>query len=88
MFNIKATIAATAFAVFGTAATANNIVEIAAGDDRFSTLVAAVTAAGPGPVHGLRPCQRRVCSAACGHCRNPVEAGKQGSTDQRAALPR
>ncbi len=46
MFNIKATIAATAFAVFGTAATANNIVEIAAGDDRFSTLVAAVTAAG------------------------------------------
>lgn len=56
MFNIKATIAATALAVIGTAATANNIVEIAAGDDRFSTLVAAVTAAGlaetlsgPGP---------------------------------------
>jgi len=49
MFNIKATVA-------GTAATANNIVEIAAGDERFSTLVAAVTAAGltetlsgPGP---------------------------------------
>ncbi|MGI9390138.1 MAG: fasciclin domain-containing protein [Boseongicola sp.] len=39
-----------------TAATANNIVEIAVGDERFSTLVAAVTAAGlvdtlagPGP---------------------------------------
>ncbi|MFZ1725098.1 MAG: fasciclin domain-containing protein [Albidovulum sp.] len=56
MFNIKATIAATALAVSGSAATANNIVEIAAGDERFSTLVAAVTAAGlaetlsgPGP---------------------------------------
>jgi len=56
MFNIKATIAATALVVAGTAATASNIVEIAAGDERFSTLIAAVTAAGlaetlsgPGP---------------------------------------
>jgi len=56
MFNIKATIAATALAVAGTAATADNIVEIAAGDERFSTLVTAVAAAGlaetlsgPGP---------------------------------------
>jgi uncharacterized surface protein with fasciclin (FAS1) repeats len=56
MLNIKATIAAAVFAVAGTAATANNIVEIAAADERFSTLVAAVTAAGlaetlsgPGP---------------------------------------
>lgn len=56
MFNIKASIAAATLAVVGTAATANNIVEIAAGDERFSTLVAAVTAAGlvetlsgPGP---------------------------------------
>lgn len=56
MFNIKASIAAATLAVAGTAATANNIVEIAAGDERFSTLVAAVTAAGlvetlsgPGP---------------------------------------
>ncbi|MGB3277695.1 MAG: fasciclin domain-containing protein, partial [Pseudorhodobacter sp.] len=56
MLNLKATIAAAVFAVAGTAATANNIVEIAAADDRFSTLVAAVTAAGlaetlsgPGP---------------------------------------
>lgn len=56
MFNIKTTIAAAALAVAGTAAAAENIVEIAAGDARFSTLVAAVTAAdlagtlsGPGP---------------------------------------
>lgn len=56
MFNIKTTIAAAALAVAGTAAVADNIVEIAAGDARFSTLVAAVTAAGladtlsgPGP---------------------------------------
>ncbi len=47
--------AACTFALAG-AASANNIVEIAAGDERFSTLVAAVTAAGlvetlqgPGP---------------------------------------
>lgn len=50
-----ATITATAFA-FGTAAQAATIVDIAAGDERFSTLVAAVSAAGlvetlqgPGP---------------------------------------
>ncbi len=56
MKTIKATLAAAAIAVSGTAATANSIVDIAAGDDRFSTLVAAVTAAGlaetlsgPGP---------------------------------------
>lgn len=56
MSKIKATLAAAAFALAGTAATANNIVEIAAGDERFSTLVAAVSAAGlaetlsgPGP---------------------------------------
>ena len=48
-------IAATAL-TFGTAASANTIVDIAAGDERFSTLVAAVSAAGlvetlqgPGP---------------------------------------
>lgn len=56
MFNIKTTVAATAVAIAGSAASAENIVEIAAGDERFSTLVAAVTAAGlaetlsgPGP---------------------------------------
>ncbi len=56
MSKIKATLAAAAFAVAGTAATANTIVEIAASDERFSTLVAAVSAAdlaetlsGPGP---------------------------------------
>ena len=38
-------IAATAL-TFGTAAQAADIVDIAAGDERFSTLVAAVTAAG------------------------------------------
>lgn len=38
--------AAVLVACTGTAASANTIVDIAAGDDRFSTLVAAVTAAG------------------------------------------
>lgn len=37
---------AAALAAFGTAATAQSITEIAAGDERFTTLVAAVTAAG------------------------------------------
>jgi len=42
---LKATLAAAALMIGG-AAQANTIVDIAAGDDRFSTLVAAVTAAG------------------------------------------
>ena len=53
---ISATLAAAAFSVMGSISTANNIVEIAADDSRFSTLVDAVTAAGlaetlsgPGP---------------------------------------
>ena len=53
--------AATALTL-GTAAQANTIVDIAAGDDRFSTLVAAVTAAGladtlqgPGPFTVFAP---------------------------------
>jgi len=50
MLNIKTTLAAAAVAVAGTAAIAGShggktIVDIAAGDDRFETLVAAVTAA-------------------------------------------
>ncbi|WP_424940732.1 fasciclin domain-containing protein [Aliiroseovarius sp. S253] len=52
----KTAIAAAALSVSAVAAHANTIVDIAAGDDRFSTLVAAVTAAGlaetlsgPGP---------------------------------------
>ncbi|SHJ48343.1 Uncaracterized surface protein containing fasciclin (FAS1) repeats [Shimia gijangensis] len=59
MFNrtpLATTLAAAAFSVAGTFANASNIVEIAAGDERFSTLVAAVSAAGlaetlsgPGP---------------------------------------
>lgn len=57
MKNLRTVAAATATAMMlGSAASAANIVEIAAGDDRFSTLVAAVTAAdlaetlqGPGP---------------------------------------
>ena len=54
--SIKTIAAAAAFAAIAGTATANTIVEIAAGDERFSTLVAAVTAAGladtlsgPGP---------------------------------------
>lgn len=53
---IKTTIAAATLGLFATTATADTIVDIAAGDERFSTLVAAVTAAGlaetlsgPGP---------------------------------------
>lgn len=53
---IKIAATALTFCVTGAAATAENIVEIAAGDERFSTLVAAVGAAGlaetlsgPGP---------------------------------------
>ncbi|MEM1101033.1 MAG: fasciclin domain-containing protein [Pseudomonadota bacterium] len=54
--SIKSTIVATAIAVSGAAASANTIVDSAAGDERFSPLVAAVSAAGlvetlsgPGP---------------------------------------
>jgi len=53
---LKTAVAALAIAFSGAAAQANNIVEIAAADERFSTLVAAVKAAGlaealsgPGP---------------------------------------
>lgn len=57
MKSIRTWAAAAATALtFGTAASASSIVDIAAGDDRFTTLVAAVTAAGlvetlqgPGP---------------------------------------
>ncbi|MEM9437186.1 MAG: fasciclin domain-containing protein [Pseudomonadota bacterium] len=54
--SIKSAVAAAAIAVSATSAAANTIVDIAAGDERFSTLVAAVSAAGlvdtlsgPGP---------------------------------------
>ncbi len=60
--NLKATAAAVALSLAASAATADNIVEIAAADDRFSTLVAAVTAAGlaetlsgPGPFTVFAP---------------------------------
>lgn len=43
---LRTLVAAAAFATAGTVASANTIVDIAAGDERFSTLVAAVTAAG------------------------------------------
>ena len=55
-FTIKSAITAVALSFSAAAAQAENIVEIAAGDERFSTLVAAVSAAGlaetlsgPGP---------------------------------------
>lgn len=58
--NIAATVATTL--TLGTAAQANTIVDIAANDDRFSTLVAAVSAAGlvetlqgPGPFTVFAP---------------------------------
>jgi len=53
---LKTAVAAATLAIAATTATANTIVDIAAGDERFSTLVAAVSAAGlvdtlsgPGP---------------------------------------
>ncbi len=56
MTKFKSILAATAVVFSGAAASAQSIVDIAVGDDRFSTLVAAVTAAGladtlagPGP---------------------------------------
>ncbi len=59
---LKATVAALALSLAASAANAANIVEIAAGDERFSTLVAAVTAAdlvdtlsGPGPFTVFAP---------------------------------
>lgn len=58
----KTTLAATVLMMSGAAANAANIVEIAAGDERFSTLVAAVQAAGladtlsgPGPFTVFAP---------------------------------
>ena len=54
--NLKTAVAAAAITLSSAAASANTIVDIAAGDERFSTLVAAVSAAGlvktlsgPGP---------------------------------------
>lgn len=56
MSKIKTALAAAVISVAGSAASAQSIVDIAVGDDRFSTLAAAVTAAGlaetlsgPGP---------------------------------------
>lgn len=46
MTNFKTFAAAATLAIAGSAASAASITEIAAGDERFSTLVAAVTAAG------------------------------------------
>jgi uncharacterized surface protein with fasciclin (FAS1) repeats len=60
--NLKVTAAAVALNLSAAAASAENIVEIAAGDERFSTLVAAVSAAGlvdtlsgPGPFTVFAP---------------------------------
>ncbi|SMX43166.1 fasciclin domain-containing protein [Octadecabacter ascidiaceicola] len=60
--NLKVTATALALSLSAAAASAENIVEIAAGDERFSTLVAAVTAAGladtlsgPGPFTVFAP---------------------------------
>ncbi|MGB7240977.1 MAG: fasciclin domain-containing protein [Sulfitobacter sp.] len=60
--NFKTTAAAAALCIAGATANAANIVEIAAGDERFTTLVAAVQAAGladtlsgPGPFTVFAP---------------------------------
>ena len=62
IFKITVAAAAVAASTAATTATANTVVDIAAGDERFSTLVAAVTAAGlaetlsgPGPFTVFAP---------------------------------
>ena len=71
MCNLAAVTAATL--TFGTAAQAANIVEIASGDDRFTTLVAAISAAGlvetlqgPGPLDVFAPLKDSFAASPAG----------------------
>jgi|TARA_B110000027_G_C16087489_1_gene286705 uncharacterized surface protein with fasciclin (FAS1) repeats len=71
MCNLAAVTAATL--TFGTAAQAANIVEIASGDDRFTTLVAAISAAGlvetlqgPGPLDVFAPLKDAFAASPAG----------------------
>ncbi len=87
--NLKATAAAFAIAMSATTAQAANIVEIAAGDERFSTLVAAVTAAGlaetlsgPGPFTVYAPLNDAFAALPAGTVESLLEpANKAQLTD-------
>lgn len=86
---MKTTAAALAIAMSATAVQAANIVEIAAGDERFSTLVAAVTAAGlaetlsgPGPFTVYAPVNDAFAALPAGTVESLLEpANKAQLTD-------
>ncbi|MCB2137564.1 MAG: fasciclin domain-containing protein [Rhodobacteraceae bacterium] len=87
--NLKTAAAALAIAVSASAVQAANIVEIAAGDERFSTLVAAVTAAGlaetlsgPGPFTVYAPVNDAFAALPAGTVESLLEpANKAQLTD-------
>ncbi|MDI3335571.1 fasciclin domain-containing protein [Defluviimonas aestuarii] len=87
--NLKTAAAALAIAVSASAVQAANIVEIAAGDERFSTLVAAVTAAGlaetlsgPGPFTVYAPLNDAFAALPAGTVESLLEsANKAQLTD-------
>ncbi|MGB3313494.1 MAG: fasciclin domain-containing protein [Albidovulum sp.] len=83
--NLKIAAAACAIAVSATAVQAANIVEIAAGDERFSTLVAAVTAAGlaetlsgPGPFTVYAPVNDAFAALPAGTVESLLEPANKG----------
>jgi uncharacterized surface protein with fasciclin (FAS1) repeats len=82
---MKTTIAAVALSFAAVTASANNIVEIAAADERFSTLVAAVTAAGlvetlsgPGPFTVFAPLNDAFAALHAGTVETLLEPGNKG----------
>ena len=87
----KTAFAAAALSLSAVAAYADNIVEIAAADDRFSTLVAAVTAAGlaetlsgPGPFTVYAPVNDAFAALPDGTVEAHVE-GPQAAVDRMIA---
>ncbi len=93
---VKAAATAFALAASATAGYANNIVEIAAGDERFSTLVAAVQAAGlaetlsgPGPFTVYAPVNDAFAALPEGTVDTLLKPeNKEQLTNVLAALPR
>lgn len=82
---MNTTIAAVALSCAAVTASANNIVEIAAADERFSTLVAAVTAAGlaetlsgPGPFTVFAPLNDAFSALPAGTVETLLEPENKG----------
>ncbi|MFT5631657.1 MAG: putative surface protein with fasciclin (FAS1) repeats [Gammaproteobacteria bacterium] len=82
---MNTTIAAVALSFAAVTASANNIVEIAAADERFSTLVAAVTAAGlaetlsgPGPFTVFAPLNDAFSALPAGTVETLLEPENKG----------